>query len=810
MSTPPTTGELLARRTEFHELAEGLSLSEQAGLRAEALADPYFEPGIRSEDLLRGLAVGIGSLVEQPPAKSPGTEQARNDAVDQWAALADIETEERQAQRAAEKKLTISQTHNFVQEYTDTRRGMGKSPSAKQRKALQRSLRRGYRERWKTDELADNPEQLRTILESIDAMEGSSTETKETLSIFIADQVKDHIKQTWPETDPDVMGRRLKTALEPSLVGDRLIDSLLRTYFESAQGRQSAEVLDNYECFVRGILRCADSPAVMARAIQIAQFETDIVEQDSLYFLKAQILPQFRLDQPELFGQRGGINKALAQIKMYLDDLSILGEKSTQVNLHEAALEEMTRLQDAGASDIREAVKQLKTTRFGVLFQHEGMRVVEQLGEDGYKRRLEAMSLFQELSRDGSIATSFMQDFLEMSMSDKPSPSHAIDMLIHRVAKQHPDCEDFLRAMFNTPSVVQDELPRFIQDPTGEITKLIRTAAGQKLLAEAVGGVEQLENLAGISIEDMMAGLEEMAQEAHTISIPLEDGFVLDWIVAGSNHYPSAEELALVLDAIGTEQLEAAKQQLRNTTGAARRRHELLMAEDDSGVQGIIRFENEEDRKTWHLVDSITGTTDLEFDTSIAALQQEIEGTRNTILQQRRRFLSDRGIEAVLEEADERLSIQIHKHPRNPQAFVVTVEGQDAQGIHTARILMDSSLAFQLGNKKVRSPENLLVLNAMAAELLAIFTCQEAVETTEGTIKEGSNLVARIAHLRLLPEGQKSSFTQWEKCLDQEGLDLDVLNKQQQQKLNTKRSTTYVQAVEDDDTSKGPIRILLP
>ncbi len=801
-----TVGETLGARQEFYELAHDLTPTEQLELRADAIEDPHFGDSLRAEDSLRGLASALQNLVaaktsEHPDADATVTQDTAHNTA--WDTLADLEEDARQAELAEKNKATIAKTHAYLTEYQEASRGLGRKPTVKQRRSAELALKRGFRERWTAAELADEPEQLRTMFESIVAAEDVSPNTKRVVQEYVGETIYEHVKETATKTEPDTVGRRIKAALEPSLAQERLTDVLLGAHFKAAEGRQTDEIMDNYELFVRGILRCADSPLAMQQAVDIAHFKTDLLPSGSLYSFHLQTVPNIRMDRPELYGRGMGLAKTISQIQLYLGDLSTLSMQDRGNNFTDMA----ASLEEAESQfSEHEAMQIVRDTRYGELIVMQTHTAVAALGENTYKLRINAMEACTAALSGEEGMRNGLGLFVDDTLATGMSSVHSADTAINVAVSQYPEAREFLEVMFGTPSLPQDELPHYIKDPTNDLLNLVRSEEGKMLLDTAMRMMDP-EEFVGMTADEISAEIEEELGGMRTIPIPLGDGFVVDWNIPGGGDYPTEEEVASLLETLGEERLAVAKEQL-TSSGNIRRRHEII-DDREAGVQVVIRYENEEDRKEFHPIDQLTGYSEGGEDLDVE-LRLLIEQSRTTIQKERRRFLNDRGIEYQFEdEGDEKLALRIHKHPRNPQAFIVTLLNTDEQGEQSAQILMDDSLVFQLGSKKVRSSSNLLVLNAVAAGVLEYFMCQEAVETTEGVISEGNNLVARIAHLRLLPEGQQSSYAQWEKCLEAEGLDLDVLSKQQAEKFNTTRATTYVQAVEDDNPDKGPIQVLV-
>lgn len=815
----PTSDFIVGQATErLHELDTLITSAdgddERAYLTVEAKGDPYFGPALEVKQLLGDMATGLSNLAASRIQELQARRDEQTSGDDEFDRIADLDGYDEQRESADKKAATIQTTHSFIENARGAEGFLANSRTVKQQKAVKRTVSRAYRESWETAALANDPEQLRTVLESLDAS-SLPENRKQELSEFITREVKSYVSETAGTTDPDTIARRLLAALEPSAVSDGLVDTLLKPYFVAAEVQGVDEVLDNFETFLRGVLRIADYPRTMATALEIASFKTKILTEDSLYFYHFKVEPTVRLDRPELFGRLNGISRAMSSLQAHVDgvttllNLQSITEQDAPPSVYSSLTEQLRHYSEDLTPDelVKEYRDIMRSTRFATLQTETGRLVSTILGLDEFKRRAEAMDAYFRVQSTG-IVESTVPVMIETSDGNNGiTAEHALDIFIRKVIEEFPDQAEFLHTLAHTGSRIQDELPDFITDASANLLTMWQTSNGIEFAAHILDQIGTIDGKDKPSIEEM----DEFGKNAQTTTIELGDGYVVELIESKGLPYPTPSEIASLLEEIGTDRIRQAQQQIEGATGA-RRRHELIMGPGMSSPV-LIRRENKQDKKAIHpinpLVEIIAEMELADPDTlDEISLLTAIEENRMRINDKRRRFLNQRGIRFDLfSDEDEQFQMTVKKHPDNRKAFVVEFLLRSGEERQTARILMDDKLQFRLGEQRVRNRSALLLLNMVASELVAHFACQEAVETTEGRIEGNKGLVERIAHLRLLPEGQQRSDDRWYRCLELEGLDLDVLGKLQQEKLGTNRVTTYVEAVESDGEDKGPIVI---
>jgi hypothetical protein len=810
-------GEAVERMRELDALLVDASEIDRQQLMLEAVTDPYYGPAVEAHDSLGQLATGLSNLVRvAETADSTSTEASSVEAnPDEFDRIADLDGYDEQREKAARQQATIELTHGLMDAYRDTPGALSSKRTTKQQKDVKRSIAGAYRKSWETAELADDPEQLKTILESLDAS-SLSQRGKQELTDFVTEKVRDHVSATAEQTDPDALARRLVVALEPSTCTERLTDALIKPYFTAAGMKGVDAVIDTYELFLRAVLRTADHPNIMASAMQIVSLKTAILSNDSLYAHHLHATPQLRLDRPELLGRMTSIGKAIGQIQCHVDGLhgyldAVEKAAGNTTNQFGMAAEEIDRVLTNNPGQLKQDMarylRMAKDAKFGMTSAQQGAIAFEEIGMDAYIERTNALKMYHDILLSEGPEQVVTQLLTDGKINNDVSLAHAIDIVMARVLEKYPEQKEFLHALAFTESELQEELPLFIADPTSDLLGMMKSSQSRRLIRSTMAVIDDVDIPGTITDEE----LDQVTRDSQVTTVPLGDGFVVELIEQRGLPYPTPAEIEKLLDMIGRDRIAQAQTQANQNIGS-RRRHEYIST-PDIPTPVIVRRENEQDRKDIHPINELVEllaeiTADGEADDDIS-LQSSIEENVNRLATERRRFLNERGIMVDLTDDDSSFTMTVRKHAGNRKAFVVDIALSDKEsGASTkARILMDDRLRFRLGNRKVRQQSPLLMLNLLAADLVTHFACQEAVETTEGRIEGNKGLVERIAHLRLLADGQRRSDHRWFKCLEVEGLDLDVLGKQQQDKLNTTRVTTYVEAVESDGEDKGPIVI---
>ncbi len=820
MSQPDnlTVQDALAAQQELSEMLSAASTEDRQWLMQEAATDPVYQEAEKAQSDLGRLANAFAQLIEQrQTGEAEIAKDSPNTNYDIEALLADLEDDPTLAEKAALQREDIASAHDFADKYAFERRTINRKPNKKDEAVLERTLKREFRNRWTAEEMANQPLRLMSVLDSITCKEGVSDQVKSTLINFISSEVSKYVGENAAQTSPEVIGERLLACFTPSFVQEKLKRALIAPYFRAAESREIDVLMDNYESFIRGILRVGHLPEICAGALDVALFKTPLLGKDSTYDKTLTIIPAIRLDRPELFARITGISRTIQILRLNMgnnllsedlnrpDEGNIFGTMST-------AMDNFDWKKFEKGDYIKLMTHGTGMERLIALHASEAVTTLggDKEAREEYQERFSAFARIQELISDRSyLQSEYFEESHQLNDNDSnyEAVPQAIMVIIKMAIKEFPKQENFLRSLINTQCTVQDELPLFIHDKSGDVRWLNSFMAEE--LQEMLGKLLPQLEYEQPEDEEIPENMGEWMQEhTKTISYRTDDGFIIETnLLADSPDFTIEEWQALLEEHAG--KIGQVKDSIVTRQGATRR-HEFL------GLKGslplLIRRESEEDRKGLHPIDEIL-RLDFEGHEGESA-DQALESCQRMVIEERRRFLNKRGIEFFSEVEDdedvESLLMQIHKHPRNPQNFIVTVEAVVDGQRHRAKLLMDSQLRFQLGDKKVTQPEGLKWLNVYAAEFLSAFMCNEAVETTEGTISDEKNaLTSRIAHLRLLPDGQNYSYKQWEICLEDEGLDLEVLSDLQALKKVTTRKSTYVKALEDDDPSKGPLRIIL-
>jgi hypothetical protein len=807
-------GEAVAIRQAFYELLDTASSAERQYLLDEVTQEADFRQAVETHVDLSDIALKLGTLVnrtnDQQQATDEGDSTNHQNQLQVEQLLQDLEDDPETETRAIQRQIDIADTHSLVKSYEQELKQAGKIPTAKQVKTLSRALKREYRSRWSADELADDPERLSTILDSVTCKEGVSPVAQKDVLKHITGEVAQYVMQTAAETTPDTIAKRLSASLTPSFSQPLLQECLLKPYVKSAEGRGLEVIIDNYERLARGVLRTVTQPDICRKGMDIIGFKTEVIPEHSLYKTYANDMTAVRLDRPDLFARSGAVKKLVAILEIH-QGTSIEMVPDGFTNIFEQYQTEISRIL-AGGIPSKEAIAATRKN-FGTVAISESTIAVQALGAAEYNKRLNSMKLMTEfMSQPGGIEK-YLSEYISQidAAADEDEffdldNLQLTDIIINYVRQHNPEAGEYIASLLNTRTSVLDEVPLFIHeivsDPVGAM-KALNPADKQRALETIKNAYA--EDLADEDPESMNQMLE---YDMVITENPTDDGYVIG-ILTHKDDQASVQSGWDDLISTVASVIEPFKAELAQTTGMGRRFKTFGIP--SLGMRFIIRPESEEDRKATHPINSLLESfEDLADETRS---NEAIEICNQTINQERRRFLNDRGIIYIFKPGDEINigefhSIQINKHPRNPQNFVVTVEKVVDGTTRSVKLLMDEGLRFQLGDKKVKARAALSNLNVLSALFLTHFMCEEAIDTEDGEISDKKNTITkRIAHLRLLPEGHKYSYEQWSHCLEAEGLDLEVLSDQQAIKYVTNRNSTYVRAVEHDDPTKGPLRI---
>lgn len=777
-ASAPGAADPLPNPISISEAAEIIGLED--ALREEARANDGDEESVEAElaeaypeeypqartgrTLLGALGHRMAAVIarrtsEESSTTGPGDNQdAREANID--ALLAEVEDDGSLAEKIKQQKEDIEKAHNFVSVYNERLPAPGTRANRRQQSELQSIRDRAFGETLPTpSELANEPDRLAAILDSVLCAKDIPQHAKDEVVKLITARVAKEVEKTAATVHPDIIWKRLLASFRPGFAQEQLQQVFIRKYFSSAENGSTKNVLDNYERFVRGIVRVVDHPQVTMNALNIAEFKTDLLPESSLYRSRVKRIPGIRLDKPELLGQIVAIEKALTAIYDHAH------------TVHHIPLPENEYTHSGNG--------------FAALEAAEKEQVQNILGDAEIQKRLEYLSNYTEILTDQDKLYEGADRILGI---DSPVWIRGPEVVMYAepiaaqlTIEKYPDSNDFLTTMMDQGSGIIEDLDAHFDVGAGMKAE-IRTADDSP---------------------------------SKVISWPTGDGFVIE-TEADASSSGFTEEVWNNIKANYANLIDDAKAVINSISGL-RKRHAAFPL-PNIGVWFDLRPENAEDRKPYHPIDVL-----LRNDSSDQTEQEsnaDIEAARNMVAEERNRFFNERGIVVIYDSVEDSSSraIELRKHPRNPKALIVTVRDTAPDGTKKeARILMDPDLRFQLGSKKVRSPQALLALNAQVADIVAAYRCQIPLETAEGTLGIGRNTIQdRIAHLRILGPGENYGEKQWLDCVEKEGDDLDVLAVLERAKRVAEgrveaatRNFTYVNAIETDDPSKGPLRIFL-
>lgn len=734
------------------------------------------------------------------------TSGTQPDSIEHLLRELDIDREALVAEVEQQKK-DISGIHEVLNGYTLTTEN--KCITKKTQREIKRYLNSEFRQRWGSETLANDPMRFKNLLESIASKADTSTYVKESVKRYLVEQVKNYIDKTASQTNPEIIGKRIEASLLPSQETQTLQETLLGTYFKSAERLQDMEgVLDNYERFIFGIIRViGDKPELAKRALNVACFETDLLAADSLYALKALRLPSYRLDKPELYARAWGTLVTIFRMSASLDVVN----KSPKLVNPLANMKDYIENYQGGPIDQR-TFRRLKKD-YGWQASIHIKLAQDAIGEEELERRFQVVEELRGLFTDEKKLSSIIFDELNNGAGFSSTIVYAGEYL----KSKYPDMVEFIDRIVKAEVPLNKELAKQTSETPlfGLSDKVLDLDITDKWMRAYLQNLSSAdEDISGLLPQ--LATTKELVSFAKTrsqnVSWPTGDGFMID-IILSNDIIIDNQLVSEILDEFGSE-IEKAKQVIATLPDSGRQAYTI--SDPDRLFFINVRPESAQDKKKLHPLDAILGKIDApdeEYDprTSLIDSLHTIEEARDTILTRRRRFLNERGVYLVDTQDKESIKIVIKKHTSNPNYFICDFEYSDNEGTENAKVLMGPDLLFHLGDRKVRSPENLAELNAMTAVILVYFMTHEVIDTEEGQVGDNKNSVtARIAHLRLLPEGQKYSYEAWGKCLEAEGLDLETLSEQQQLVYDTTRKSTYVSAVEKDDLLLGPLRIYIP
>lgn len=817
MSESPRIRDALEAQKEFNELCKDASEAERDELWLAAIDDPYFEPGLEAQELLERLGRSLGSVV----AKSQ-TAVENTGAIDKTEVLSQTEIEKLLAEiEDAEPKdfelqkqcaADIEKFHGALDSYNTRRGRIPKQPSAKQGRELDLALRSKLPPSY-IKEVAASPERARSLLDTLACKDGIRELTRQDMKTYLTTQLHEAIKKQLENYTPDQLADAIKASARPGLSQSSLEKLYIETYFKQANLNSAEAILDNYELFVRGILRILDMPETARYATGIIHFETPLLPAEGRYHHMVSNAAFERVDKPDLIRRR-------------LELLRI--DTAIAARLHMEALPIASNWRPDIPDGVDPSKLRIKNQRQLVLGSIASRVVNEQMGiavlaigQHTFQRRSELLRAIKEI-QDGYSTDEGMSELLNRMMAStadgrQVTPTEFIRAEVYKRTASD-DERAFIDAVFLGGSSLRSEADTYLSDLT--INPLFQHEFGQPTKPDSgiqamfdehdvARYVRSIAETQGEDPEHLEATLHEMfAEGMHEITQSLGNGYRLGFFVRSSESKGGAWELSdaerqTVFTRVDMNLVQAAVDRLEQSHGL-NRNYEIIPDLDNLTVF-IVRPETTAEIQELHALNELLGLFGLFGDEWTDETGEVIiEASHFEVSEKRRRFMNRRGIQINLTNEDEvpPFAITFRKHPKNPLAFIGTLKSGDQQ----ATFLIDPTLRVQLGRKYVENRSNFIRFNALCASILAWFATKEAIETEEGPIEDGrSSVTDRIAHLRFLQPGYSYSYDAWSNCLEAEGLDLEVLSALRGIKHDTDQKSTYVRAIESDDPNKPPL-----
>ncbi len=178
----------------------------------------------------------------------------------------------------------------------------------------------------------------------------------------------------------------------------------------------------------------------------------------------------------------------------------------------------------------------------------------------------------------------------------------------------------------------------------------------------------------------------------------------------------------------------------------------------------------------------------------------------SAIQRQQIRFINRRGIRVILEPKELKelgyTQIDFRKDPEDAEK----IQAHIFAGTVPYSIRLDRYFNFDFEGKRFDALMLREALHYTLLSLLAPILCEERLKAQgRDSIDIGEEVVSRMGHLRLLPEGQHYTGTAIKNCFSYEGRDLAVVDVQRQQDLKTSHHTTYVKPVIEKVEDLPPI-----
>ncbi|HUD81176.1 MAG TPA: hypothetical protein VMR08_00920 [Patescibacteria group bacterium] len=792
---------LVARRQIMDDVA---SDPESAiWLLEEAKQDPYYSEALTAYELLSSLHMGIVNrlerLGEQKTEEKVPTDQQESPSEINWEHILNEAVDVDQEAFKKQKDIIIN-AHHIIEDLSHSTNGKSKLADKKLVRQQRQALHRALGEYWAPEEFIDDPELTKTILESW-MTTSSVPESKRQIYIgLFTESISKYIRNHQADLTPESIASFIASVEKASIAQELMTDTYIKSYFESVTGNDPQSVSDNYYKFVRSLLRLSDNPAALIRGLKIAIFETDTLPMEGRYHKMWSVGAQTRYDLTDMQIRTMSANMTILELcQRYLKrgpnenfhlkiDLEDVFSDNEFERLSGLPIETRQQYVKENAKRIRGRLDDVQT----IYIQQVNIAIAK-IGIDEYTRRHRVGGLIHETLPSEEMYKTVLEDLI----SGTNAYQGHVDAVYHYLAERYPEDTDLLEALLLSSDVLMEEFrvtyPAMSLD-TKQSMKAIKDFPDlEKTIHRAFADITQSE----ITLdEQLLPGPRER--------IPLGDGFIMEVhdIEEGFDAYDvDTEEVDMKLNE-ACEAVSKLKGKVRPFS--------IFSVEDNNGkhMDGIIRKETALDKGELHPLNEFSSSDlphEYQLEESEDDIDQRINHLFNRYLTDRRRFMNKRGLMVVWETTDVgEVQLEIHKHPKDPQIYVCKWRNQDKSAI----FLIDREFRIQLGKKKATDSKFLKQLNLLAANVLTGYFTQQAVESEEGTIEEGrAGVTERIAHLHLLPNGQKYSYEAWGNCLEEQGLDLEVLSKLQQIKRKTSRQSTYYKALIADEEDKGPLRI---
>lgn len=293
-----------------------------------------------------------------------------------------------------------------------------------------------------------------------------------------------------------------------------------------------------------------------------------------------------------------------------------------------------------------------------------------------------------------------------------------------------------------------------------------------------------------------------------SLSLPRPDGYVFDIIVPGSLFEDREKKTAILDKALSDTALQRSLEDLpQDPLGTS-------VAVNYFRFEGLpivyfLRIASgfEQNRHPLQALEAIGyPSPDISLQEMIGVNQK----LRTEILRRQIRFFNKRGVRIPLQVKDLRRlgyrQIDFHKDPFDAEQTIVRFHVLNTP--YTVKL--DRYLNLDFEGKRFDNPHLRESLHYILLSILTPLLCEERIKSPDGIDVEEREIVSRMGHLRLLPEGLHYTSEAVKNCLLYEGKDLVVIDTTRQQDLGTSRHTTYVKPIIEKEENLPPITIHLP